>query len=223
MQRRSKKGREAWIRAQAEWLRQSLGITKPIELTAASQAQLNAIGQFFHDHCFGRVAAVLTDRALLDPSLKPYAIVARSLLERIAEIARHHPISNVALVFEESTRTDALAATFFEGYRLQIGQMGQPVRQVSIQKFRMAKSSGEAMLARLHRFDAEKKNITRTSVWIAKDEMIQSSQNGLWCRPTPCMDGAVPSGRKDFDVVFRAVDPRIISFCEITEAKQNPT
>src|SRR5437870_13910597 len=89
-----KKGREAWIRAQAEWLRQSLGITKPIELTAASQAQLNAIGQFFHDHCFGRVAAVLTDRALLDPSLKPYAIVARSLLERIAEIARHHPISN---------------------------------------------------------------------------------------------------------------------------------
>ena len=199
MQRRSKKGREAWIRAQAEWLRQSLGITKPIELTAASQAQLNAIGQFFHDHCFGRVAAVLTDRALLDPSLKPYAIVARSLLERMAEIARHHPISNVALVFEESTRTDALAATFFEGYRLQIGQMGQPVRQVSIQKFRMAKSSGEAMLE-------------------VADFVMHTAGNEARRR----MDGAVPSGRKDFYVVFRAVDPRIISFCEITEAKQNP-
>jgi len=200
MQRRSKKGREAWIRAQAEWLRQSLGITKPVELTAASQAQLNAIGQFFHDHCFGRVAAVLTDRALLDPSLKPYAIVARSLLERIAEIARHHPISNVALVFEESTRTDALAATSFEGYRLQIGQMGQPVRQVSVQKFRMAKSSGEAMLE-------------------VADFVMHTAGNEARRR----MDGAVPSGRKDFDVVFRAVDPRIISFCEITEAKQNPT
>jgi len=181
-------------------LRESLGITKPIELTAASQAQLNAIGQFFHDHCFGRVAAVLTDRALLDPSLKPYAILARSLLERIAEIARHHPISNVALVFEESTRTDALAATFFEGYRLQIGQMGQPVRQVSIQKFRMAKSSGEAMLE-------------------VADFVMHTAGNEARRR----MDGAVPSGRKDFDVVFRAVDPRIISFCEITEAKQNPT
>jgi hypothetical protein len=200
MQRRSKKGREAWIRAQAEWLRQSLGITKPVELTAASQAQLNAIGQFFHDHCFGRVAAVLTDRALLDPSLKLYAIVARSLLERIAEIARHHPISNVALVFEESTRTDALAATSFEGYRLQIGQMGQPVRQVSVQKFRMAKSSGEAMLE-------------------VADFVMHTAGNEARTR----MDGAVPSGRKDFDVVFRAVDPRIISFCEITEAKQNPT
>jgi hypothetical protein len=200
MQRRSKKGREAWIRAQAEWLRQSLGITKPIELTAASQAQLNAIGQFFHDHCFGRVAAVLTDRALLDPSLKLYAIEARSLLERIAEIARHHPISNVALVFEESTRTDALAATSFEGYRLQIGQMGQPVRQVSVQKFRMAKSSGEAMLE-------------------VADFVMHTAGNEARRR----MDGAVPSGRKDFDVVFRAVDPRIISFCAITEAKQNPT
>ncbi len=89
--------------------------SQPLHASALRNAtlpQLAALGEFFRQQPFCRVAAVLSGK------LKPYQIAARVLLERVKAAAAYIPLTEVTLVIEESSRADSQAKRYLDGYKL---------------------------------------------------------------------------------------------------------
>ena len=98
------------------------------DLKAPTSAQLEALAAFFTRQKFGRFAAVVTSKALLRGSLKPYDILPGALRNRWTELAsRVSPTATeVALLHEASERGDPLLERYFG--RTYITVNGNPVK-----------------------------------------------------------------------------------------------
>ena len=78
--------------------------------------QKTEIAGFFRAGAFYRLAAVLSDKTAFCDGVKPYQIAAVTLLARIRDVANRVQFSRIALIFEESERTDRLVLRHFPGY-----------------------------------------------------------------------------------------------------------
>jgi hypothetical protein len=83
------------------------------ELRGATPAQIAAIGEFFRNNHFFRLAALVTDKTELPYWIPPYQAVAMTLMQHLAGIATIVPFRRVGIIFESSQRTDRLAWNTF--------------------------------------------------------------------------------------------------------------
>ena len=165
------------------------------ELRDPSSSQVAGLTEFFRSHGFGRIAVTVSTRTVCEPSLPAYQLAARGVLERIARLVGRFGCDGAALVIEESTRGDPLAAFYFDGSHLEL-RSGEQAVTLPLLKFRMPKSGLEPVLEVsdfiIHTAGAQVRSAHRDIAWDA---------------------------RRDFDVVFCSVDSSLAEFMEITEAR----
>jgi hypothetical protein len=160
-----------------------------------TQAQLEALDRFFRTESFFRVASVLSDKTVLCDGFRPYQVVAPSLRQRIADVARPIDFSRVAMIFEESERTDPLVVQHFASYKLKRvrNSVSTPI---PVDGYFMAKSSCEPGLE-------------------VADFVMHAA--GTYVRAR--LRGVDDPQRRDFMATFQAVDFRLQSFMEILTAQ----
>lgn len=120
------------------------GLEKPIhaaEIDQLSSEKAAILGDFFTKGNFGRLATIVSERALLKDDLPPYKIVARKIIDQISRFVSRFKCDGVVMIIEASERTDMLAATFFEGYDIMLSSGKAPFL-----KFRMPKKAAEPLL-----------------------------------------------------------------------------
>lgn len=154
--------------------------------------QIEILNKFFTKCFFGRFATIITNETEIPPSVENFEIVARSTFERVKHIANNSDINSVAFIFEESQRGDKLAARFFEGYDFQTISGKLPLI-----KLRMPKTEREPGLEVadfiIHTAGTQTRNRIRGN----------------------------SKFRKDFELIFRQFDTRLVSFLELTKIKNN--
>lgn len=171
-------------------------------LHAADVGQLpperaEALGQFFTAAPFGRFAVVVSDRAQLEPDIPPYKVVARWVIDRIVRLLGRSGCDGIAMIMEESQRSDPMAAAFFEGYHIEVPRGSQRVR-LPFLKFRMPKSAAEPLL-----------EVADFVVHVAGCQVRDALKGHLWGQ------------RRDFKAIFPPgyeSDPRV-EFLEILKAE----
>lgn len=91
------------------------------ELREPTQAQLNALGHFFHTQPFARVAGVISDETVMGKQFPPYQLAASILLKRVNDvIPQFQTLTDVALIVEQSQRGDTLARKYLDAYRYKV-------------------------------------------------------------------------------------------------------
>lgn len=124
------------------------GLKGPLHAAQIGQLPLEKaaiLGDFFTKGKFGRLATVVSNRALLEDDLPPYRIVARKIIDQISRFVSRFKCDGVVIIIEESERTDVLAAAFFEGYDIMLSNDFEP-RKIPFLKFRMPKKAAEPLL-----------------------------------------------------------------------------
>jgi hypothetical protein len=129
-----------------------------------------------------------TDKTVLCAGVKPYQIAARTFLERIKSVVERVRLTRVALIFEESSRTDRFAEQFFQGYKLQ-REINSVTMTIPIDGFFMPKSSCEPGL-----------------------EVADFIMHAAGTQTRAHLAGTVEPKRKDFMATFQTVDDRLQSF-----------
>lgn len=84
----------------------------------ATSNQQNLIGEFFRQHAFFRLAAVLTDKTVLQSPFSRYEGAALALAAQIFEVAKYARARRIGLLFESSQRMNALTARTFRDFRM---------------------------------------------------------------------------------------------------------
>ena len=167
------------------------------ELRDPSPIQVAALAEFFRSHGFGRIAVTVSTRTVCIPALPAYQLASRGVLERIARLVGRFGCDGAALVVEESTRGDVLAGSYFEGYHLEL-RCDEETVKLPLLKFRMSKSHIEPIL-----------EVSDFIVHTAGGQVRSAHRGIAW------------GARRDFDVVFRSIDPSLAEFMDITEARFN--
>lgn len=169
------------------------------ELHKPSGEQLEALGHFFRNSQFSRIAALATDRTVFGEDLACLQIVGRTLLERVGKIAAWYPdAERVALVFEDSQRAVAAMVASVSGYHLTRNEPDGSSTEISMDKFVMPKSCAEPCL-----------------------EVADFVMHAAGTQTRARLAGVTSPIRKDFLAVFREVDERLTSYIEITRVEPN--
>jgi hypothetical protein len=161
-------------------------------------AQLEALDTFFRGEAFFRVASVLSDKTVLCEGFRPYQVVAPSLRQRIVEVAKPINFSRLALIFEESERTDPLVVQHFGGSKLKRVRKSMST-PIPVDGYFMAKSSCEPGLE-------------------VADFIMHAA--GTYVRAR--LRGVDDPQRRDFMATFQAIDLSLKSFWEILSVEKTP-
>lgn len=97
------------------------GASKPLhaaDLRDPSSGQLEALGRFFRERTFFRMAAVLTEQTTINDGVSRLAVVTAALINRIAAILQRVPCSDIMLLFESAYSHGDLVWRTFEDMRL---------------------------------------------------------------------------------------------------------
>jgi hypothetical protein len=188
-----------WIQDPWRRLKASYFGSPDIPLHAAdlrpNDQQAEALGAFFRQGPFGRIAVLTSVGTSKPDSLPDYQLVANGVLERTARLVRHFGCNGAVLIHEESTRTDRLAATYFGGDSL-VDSSGQ---RLPLLKFRMPKSANEPFL-----------------------EVGDFVMHTAGSQVRAALAGKEWGTRKDFQAVFRTTPEELGQFFEILTAKDPP-
>jgi hypothetical protein len=168
------------------------------KLRNLTQPQLESLDSFFRTELFLRVATVLSDKTILCDGFRPYQIAAPSLRTRIADVASPIHFSRLALIFEESERTDPLVLQHFSGHKLKRLRNSVSI-PIPVECYFMPKLSCEPGLE-------------------VADFIMHSA--GTYVRAR--LGGIDDPKRRDFMATFQAIDPRLTSFLEVLSAKKTP-
>lgn len=167
------------------------------EMHDASQEQLEAIGTFFREQEFIRIAVTLAAETEIPDGVESYQLTAPALLNRLSDFGFSPVPSSVVLILEESQRTRGIAERHFSGYHLE-APYGEARRQIDLERYFMPKSAEEAGL-----------------------EVADFIMHAAGTQRRVGVVGDDTRVRKDYDVVFRAVDDRLVSIFNITRASED--
>lgn len=188
-----------WTQMRASLFPEFTGPLHAAEVGSVTGERAAPLGDFFCTAEFARLAAVVSNRTLLESDLPPYKLVARQVLEQIARLVGRRNCDGVAMIVEESSRTDRLAAAFFDRYDIEL-QRGLERWKLPFLKFRMPKSAEEPLL-----------EIADFVMHVAGSQVRDALSGRDWGK------------RRDFRAIFLTEpDPRV-EFLEIFEAKYRPS
>jgi hypothetical protein len=161
-------------------------------LKAPTQTQINALGEFFERQLFGRFATVIKDTSTISPGLAPYQVVATSTMKRFDHFLNicSSPPTQVAFIFEDSQRGNALAERYFGKLSVKDISSSIPARQAF-----MPKSANDPGLE------------VADFIIHAAGAQARNNRNGT------------KKIRRDFRAVFHKAPRHLVSYIEIDAAK----
>jgi len=161
---------------------------EPKKLTDAQRKELSG---FFSKTVFGRFAAIITKKTILNTNHEPLHLIAGLTYKRIVDIAKWFKFDKVVMIFEESKRTKLKVSDYFSRYNFE--EDGQTIPT--------------------ERFYATKKN--KETGLIVADFVAHTAGTSVMTK----LKGKVMKSieRKDFELVFASIDKKYASFIEVTE------
>lgn len=170
------------------------GAYKPlhaVDLKAPSSQQLEALGRFFRERAFFRMAAVLTKQTTIPGGVTRLEVLTAALINRIGAILQRVPCSDVVLLFESAYTHGELVWRTFEEMRLSRSidgaAAGVPIEMVHCGK--------EMRLPSLE----------------VADFVVQAAGGAV----RGSMRGRPLLARKDFESVFRTTPPEWAEFIRL--------
>ncbi len=156
-----------------------------------------ALGRFFREGLFCRIAVVLTRRTVRPETLEPYQVSAGALRNRLVEVVRFwRPLDSIELIVEQSQRGDNLARKYLGDFRYWREIDGKK-SYIPVGWHFMPKSAAEPGL-----------------------EIADFVMHAAGGRTRARLAGRT-EGRADFKAVFDEVDPQLVSFIEVHDVVAN--
>jgi hypothetical protein len=159
---------------------------------SASRQDIEAVAEFFCRQPFARLGAIISISTTLLQELGPVRTIAKTLQNRVVEIAQWTRFSNLKIIFESSDRADPLIKDAFRDFGLE--EDGKPI---SVDCYFMPKSAGEPAL--------------EVADFIMHAVGRQARKNLKQC------DGFL----LDFQAVFHSVDRKLASFIEVNSVSKH--
>lgn len=154
---------------------------------------IEVVAGFFRNQPFARIGATVTVNTTLAGDLAPINAIAGVLKNRIVDIAKWTPFTEVHVIFEASDRADRRIEAAFGDFRLE--ENGRPI---SVECYFMPKAAHDPALE------------VADFVMHAVGRQVRRRIEGK--------AGFAP----DFEAVFHHQDPRRVSYIEISEARREP-
>jgi hypothetical protein len=107
----------------------------------ASRRDIEAVAEFFRRQPFARLGAINSISTTLLQELGPVPTIAKTLQNRVVEIARWTRFSDLKIIFESSDRADPLIKEAFQDFGLE--EDGRPI---PVDCYFMPKSAGDPAL-----------------------------------------------------------------------------
>lgn len=161
---------------------------EPDKLTAVQKKELS---NFFSKNVFGRFAAIVTEKSVLNTQHELLHLMAGVTYKRIVEVAKWFKFDNVVMIFEESKRTKLKVSDYFSRYHFEENGQTLPTE----------------------RFYATKKN--KEAGLIVADFVAHTAGSSVMSKLKGKVNKSIE--RKDFELVFASIDKKYTSFIEITE------
>lgn len=155
-----------------------------------SPREIEAIAEFFQCQPFARLGAIVSAKTKRGSTLAPIDIIAGVLKNRIVDIARWTPFSDINVVFEASKRADPMIEKAFGDFRIEEG--GKPV---PVECFFMPKAANDPAL-----------------------EVADFIMHAIGRQARRRLDGKQEFA-PDFAAVFHNQDPKRVSFIDIEAAE----
>lgn len=165
------------------------------ELRKPSKEQLVGLETFFVNYGFFRFGVMVSDTVKDETDYSLIKVVARMVLDRIADIAGYtHPV-DVVIITESSQRTGRELMAELSAYR-----MGDGDTEFQPRVFTVPKAAGWSMLE-------------------VADFVMHAAQGQVRKRLSGNFYDGKPFVRKDFEVVFHRVDRRLAHYVELLEVR----
>jgi len=175
------------------------GKDKPLhaaDLRQPSNKQMGLLDTFFRRCAFCRVAAILSDKTVIDKGIGIHHVVARSFYNRITDVCKWTVFDQIFMIFEDSQRTSKQIMDYFSRYKFhRINDKGKS-EEVPCQRFLMTKKEMEPGLE------------VADFVAHTAGASVQSRLKGKRSKNKE---------RQDFDAVFNSIDKKLSSFMDITK------
>ena len=155
-------------------------------LQTATPHDIEAVTQFFREQQFARIGAIVSISTTLAEEIGPAPTIAKTLQNRLLEIARWTSFTELKVIFESSDRANRLIEDAFQDFGLL--ENGSPI---PIECCFMPKSAGDPALE------------------VA--DFIVNAVGGQARRNLKQQGGFA----KDFQAVFHSVDRKLASFMEV--------
>jgi hypothetical protein len=182
--------REPWLDLKEKHFGGSNTLLHVHELRAPRDEQITAIADFFRSNHFGRFAALVSADTERDSTVPAYQIAAQQILDFVTGLVNVFNCEGIALIIEDSQRTNRLARAYFEGYEI---VRGSGEISVPLMKFRMRRSVGEPL-----------SEVADFIVHTAGSQTRSARKGYAW------------DARRDFEAVFRSIDPSLVPFIDMT-------
>lgn len=150
------------------------------------------VAEFFRQGRFARLGAIVSVDTALTDEIGPLPTIAIVLKQRIIDIAKWSSFRSVAVIFESSERADPLVEKAFQDFAFEEG--GTPI---PVDCYFMRKREGEPGLEVA---DFVMHAIGRQ----ARKNLVNRGGFAL-----------------DFAAVFHGIDPKLVSFMEVSAVVQN--
>lgn len=167
-----------------------------VSLRNPSSNLLEDLNSFFLNQHFSRFAALIKSSTKLQgnwPS-PPYNLIAGTLLKRVVEISKVYDMSDIALIFESSSRGNRFVNRYFRNFEFNVTESGIQ-QKISHDCYFMPKSSNEPGLE-------------------VADFIIQTAGRNVRNR----LQGK-PQYGKDYRCIFKDVNDSLVSYIDIDSAK----
>jgi hypothetical protein len=151
------------------------------------------VAGFFRSQPFARIGATVTVNTTLAGELAPIDAIAGVLKNRIVDIAKWTPFTEVHVIFESSDRADRRIEAAFGDFRLE-----EDGRATAVECYFMPKAVHDPAL-----------------------EVADFVMHAVGRQARRRIGGKAGFAR-DFEAVFHHQDPRRVSYIEISEARREP-
>jgi hypothetical protein len=152
----------------------------------ARREDFETVAAFFRTQPFARLGAIISTKATRDDDISVLTTIAGVLKNRIIDLAKWMPFTEVNVIFEASDRADRMMEEAFGDFRLEEG--GRPF---PVECFFMPKAAGDPAL-----------------------EVADFVMHAVGRQARQRVDGKEGFVR-DFAAVFHDQDPRRVSFMEV--------
>ena len=159
----------------------------------ARRQDIEAVAEFFHRQPFARLGAIISVSTTLLQELGPVPTIAKTLQNRVVEIARWTRFKELKIIFESGERADPLIEEAFQDFGLEEDDN----KPIPVDCYLMPKSAGEPAL--------------EVADFIMHAVGRQARKN------LKQRDGFV----LDFKAVFHSVDRKLASFMEVNAVSKN--